>query len=375
MRRRAALARTRRREQTIEYVRMIAKTFMEWSKIVATLSLFVYQPSAVADDVRITLERTSCFGPCPVYMVTIDARGDVVYDGVTAVRVTGRQTDRVPPARVVAILETAERIGFFDLNDRYSRAHDGTEVIVDDVPTTFVTITQHGRSKRVEDIVGAPEGLRNLERQIDEAAYTKRWIMLDEPTLQQLLTDGWLPTAEKRASFLRQALEENELGVVKRLIELGADPNGGYFGTHTPPLMLVQSAAAARILLEAGANPNARNDNGGTPLGWSTYLAPEVAAALLEAGARVDDPTDRAGATALSSAAAHGNVGLVSLLLSRGANPAASADGKSALDNAIWSRNWYRMAPPMLGGTTPYVQDYDAVIRLLEQALASRSRR
>lgn len=354
---------------------MIEQTVMHWSQVVATLSLLAFQPPAAADYVVITLERTSCFGPCPVYTVTLNARGEVVYDGVTGVLVTGRQTDRVPPARVAAILETAGRIGFFDLDDRYSRNRDGTEVIIDDVRTTFVTITQHGRSKRIEDVVGAPEGLRQLERQIDEAAYTKRWITLDEPTLEQLLRDGWLPTPQERAEFLHRALDENEVGVVKRLIELGADPNGGYYGTRTPPLMLVQSAAAARILLQAGANPNARNDNGGTPLGWATYLAPEVAAALLEAGARVDDPAGRGGATALSSAAEHGNVGLVSLLLSRGANPAASALGKSVLDNAISSRNWHRLVPNVLGGTPPYVQDYDAVVRLLEQALASRSRR
>src|SRR5438128_1292196 len=107
---------------------------MQWSQIVATLAFLAFQPPAGADDVVITLQRTSCFGPCPVYTVTIDARGEVVYDGVRAVRVTGRQTDRVPPARVAAILETAERIGFFDLNDQYRfiKSPDGTVFDVTD---------------------------------------------------------------------------------------------------------------------------------------------------------------------------------------------------------------------------------------------------
>src|SRR5438876_10671921 len=110
---------------------------MQWSQIVATLAFLAFQPLAGANDVVITLERTSCFGPCPVYTVTIDGRGEVVYDGVKAVRSTGRQTDRVSPARVAAILETAERIGFSDLNDRYRfiRSLDGSGLHVTDYPT------------------------------------------------------------------------------------------------------------------------------------------------------------------------------------------------------------------------------------------------
>lgn len=70
------------------------------------------QTVAVPDDAVIRLERTSCFGECPVYTVTIDARGNVIYDGARAVRVEGRQIDRIPLVNVAAILETAERVGF-----------------------------------------------------------------------------------------------------------------------------------------------------------------------------------------------------------------------------------------------------------------------
>jgi hypothetical protein len=35
----------------------------------------------VPDDFVIKLERTSCFGECPVYSVNIDARGNVTYEG------------------------------------------------------------------------------------------------------------------------------------------------------------------------------------------------------------------------------------------------------------------------------------------------------
>lgn len=144
--------------------------------------------------------------------------------------------------------------------------------MVTDLPTALVTV------KRVENYIGAPRGLRELEQQINEIARTKRWIRLDEPTLQQLVLEGWSPSVEERAELLRKALQHDEVGVVKALIEIGADPNAAYYGTNTPRLMMVRSAAAARALLEAGAIPFARNDNGGTPPGWAVHLAPDVTA-------------------------------------------------------------------------------------------------
>ena len=146
---------------------------------------------AVPDDFAVKLERTACFGECPVYSVTVDAGGNVTYDGKRFVRVEGRQTDRIPASRAARLLATAERIGFFELRDRYRtiRNPDGTETTVTDLPTTVVTITRAGQSKRVEDYIGAPQGLKELEQEIDETARTTRWIRLDVPTLKQLIRD------------------------------------------------------------------------------------------------------------------------------------------------------------------------------------------
>jgi hypothetical protein len=147
-------------------------------------SIGVAQTPAVADDVVIKLERTPCFGSCPVYSVSIDAKGNVTYEGKKFVRVAGRRTDRVPVSAVAALLGTADHIGFFDLREFYRsvRNADGSETIVTDLPTTFVTITRAGRTKRVEDYYGAPEGLKALQQQIDETARTTRWIQPDERT-------------------------------------------------------------------------------------------------------------------------------------------------------------------------------------------------
>jgi hypothetical protein len=163
----------------------MVETFVLPLTVAAVLATGGIQTAAVPDDVVIKLERTSCFGRCPVYEVTIDAHGTVSYNGRRFVAVEGRQTARIPVARVAALLQAADRIGFFDLRDQYRtvRGPDGSETIVTDLPTTFVTITRGGKTKRIEDYYGAPDALRALEQQIDDAAETKRWVRTEDRAL------------------------------------------------------------------------------------------------------------------------------------------------------------------------------------------------
>ena len=346
----------------------------------SVLCLVPSQPlaQAVPDDVRITLERTPCGGECPVYSVSIDASGHVTYAGTRFVRVQGLQTDRIPVSRVAALLETAGRIGIYELRDQYHsiRNPDGTETVMTDRPTIFVTIARNGRSKRVEDYFGAPEGLRTLEREIDAAARTSRWIRLDLATLQQLVREGWSPSIDERAELLHTALEFDEVDMVKALLAIGADANHAYFSSHTVPLMFVRSAAATRALLDAGANPLMSDDNGATPLGQTTHLPPDVADVLLKAGVPVDQAVHGDGRTALWGAACSGNVAVVKVLLAAGADPAARAVGISASECA-WrgQRDAQARGPFPFDGKPLFVKDFDGVLAVLEQALAQQPRR
>ena len=136
------------------------------------------QNTSVPADALIQLQRTSCYGPCPIYTVSIDARGVVTYVGEKFVRVVGRQTARIDPMIVAKLLARAESIRFFDLRNAYRTIEnpDGSTSTVTDLPTTIVTVTANGRTKTVEDYVAAPDALKEFEREIDEAAGTKRWI-------------------------------------------------------------------------------------------------------------------------------------------------------------------------------------------------------
>lgn len=331
-------------------------------------------PQAVPDDFVITLSRTSCFGPCPIYSVSIDAKGTVKYEGKKFVRVTGVQSDQIPVSRVAELLATVDRIRFFELDDRYLviRNADGTSTMVTDSPTTFVTVTRGGRTKSIEDYVGAPESLKQFEKQIDEAARTKRWVTVDEPMLRQMVRGGWTPSAQERTDLLRMALQNDDVAVIEALLQNGADPNAILEGTRTTPLMMVRSAAVARALIAAGANPHVQSSDGDTTLRYAVEYAPDLTEVLLTSGVPADQP-DVYGLSPLWHASCLGNAEVVKLLLGRGADPARHPPGESALECARRGKD--SRAFPHLIAHSPYVVDFDRVVVLLEQALAKGQRK
>jgi Domain of unknown function (DUF6438) len=325
--------------------------------------LAAQEPSrAAAAPVQITLKRTACFGECPDYTVTIEGDGSVTYEGRRFVRVTGRQTGRISRSAVDALLEEFRRIDFFSLKDEYT-AH------VTDLPTTYVALRQGERQKEIKDYIGAPKSLRDLEHHIDEAAGVERWVRIDAATVKELARSGWRAGAEDGQEMLRKALECDETDVVEALIDAGADVNGG---SGLPPLMSARSVAAAKLLISAGANVHARAGGGATPLTVSIYKDPGMTRALLDAGAAPEDAVYEA---PLSLAACIGNAVAVEMLLKAGAAP-DRRDSRGMTPRECAESARLRPEPPELFSdlTPPFLTDFDRVIALLEQAMASKKK-
>ena len=126
---------------------------------------------------------------------------------------------------------------------------------------------------------------------------------------------------------LSVAIEEDNAEAIALLLKRGADVNlKPRTRRYTPPLHTAVAGhklALLRLLLEAGAEPDAPNECGETPLMYVGSAPEEMAAAmvkdLLKAGAKVRHVAR--GRTPLFSAVIHGNVAAAGELLKAGADP------------------------------------------------------
>ncbi len=125
---------------------------------------------------------------------------------------------------------------------------------------------------------------------------------------------------------------------IQALTAAGTDERG-----HTPLHRLAAwgQADALRQQLAAGADPNARTQDGLTPLhgaAWNGHA--ECVRALLVAGAdpnAMGNPDSCHGPTALHRAAREGWVDCLRLLLDAGAKPDAASEGRTPLFEAAWA--------------------------------------
>ncbi|HEY9627533.1 MAG TPA: DUF6438 domain-containing protein [Coleofasciculaceae cyanobacterium] len=135
------------------------------------------EPAAAANETVITLERTACYGPCPVYELTVYGDGKVVYEGRAFVAAQGRRTAQISPEQVQQLVTAFETANFFALKDQYA-------VEVTDLPGAWTSIRLNGQSKRVwrygsidnPELNNAPRSLSDLESQIDQIVNSQQWI-------------------------------------------------------------------------------------------------------------------------------------------------------------------------------------------------------
>ena len=127
----------------------------------------------------ISLERTPCFGSCPVYTISVSPSGQVTFEGRAHVLHLGTATGQIPQRWVDALLVELERAGYFGFANRYTLSEPACGQYVTDQPAVISTATVGGRTKRIEHDYGcgaAPGALAVLEKRIDEVLGSDRWV-------------------------------------------------------------------------------------------------------------------------------------------------------------------------------------------------------
>src|SRR6188768_4045012 len=119
-----------------------------------------------------TLERTGCYGECPVYRLTVNSDGSVVYVGTRWVKVLGRQVYKLSDAQMAELESAFARSNFNQLRD-----YDKVESTDDD--WTHISYRRGGGLKHVRHYHGdnaAPPTLSALEDEFDRIVGSGRLV-------------------------------------------------------------------------------------------------------------------------------------------------------------------------------------------------------
>ncbi|MGE5205030.1 MAG: ankyrin repeat domain-containing protein [Chlamydiota bacterium] len=235
-------------------------------------------------SLRMTLQRTGCFGMCPSYSIEVRGDGTVLYSGRSYVAITGAHRGSISQQPVAGILEAFRQADYFSLRDKYILG-------ATDLPTYTTSIAFDGRSKKVEDYaglqVGMPAAVERLEKAIDDLADSARWIKGDGATFAVLAAEKWNFKSPEAADTLA------------RIVSYG-------------------SAEAVRDLIAAGVPTNGHDSANSSPLEIAAFRGDlQMLNAILPAGPGTDPAVL---SSALSRAAAAGKLEAVRLLLHSGAN-------------------------------------------------------
>ena len=113
---------------------------------------------------EISIERTACFGDCPVYSLTLHADGAVEYYGDASAEPLGAHHGKIDTDYFDQLARLAEDIGWFGLGSNYA-CH------VTDNPTTYTSLVRAGARKTIRHhapTMSGPPRLYFFERTLDD---------------------------------------------------------------------------------------------------------------------------------------------------------------------------------------------------------------
>ncbi len=133
------------------------------------LTSCVNTKSQGSNDLVFEIEKTACFGECPVYNLLVYKDRTVILNAQQNLSLKGTYRSKLSVDRYSELVDLFLKHNFFDFKDKYMGD-------VTDLPTTYVTFSHEGQSKKIMDYYRAPEELKLLENElhglIDELSWT-----------------------------------------------------------------------------------------------------------------------------------------------------------------------------------------------------------
>lgn len=120
------------------------------------INTFVSIPQAI-----FALETTPCYGTCPAYNVVVFDNDSLTYEGIRHVAKEGKVSKQLPIGTVNQLVGKFREANFFKFENQYTSN-------VSDFPTTYISFTDSGITKKIKDYYKAPESLKQLEKLLSD---------------------------------------------------------------------------------------------------------------------------------------------------------------------------------------------------------------
>jgi hypothetical protein len=137
-----------------------------------TFSNYEFQTAEENDTVIATLQRTPCYGTCPIFQITIFKSGLIFYHGDDFVELKGKYYYFANMDEIKSIFEKANSIGYFDLKDNY-------DMPISDFPSTITSIALNGKVKQIYNRAGGPKELTEFEKFFEQLVLSKSLIPIN----------------------------------------------------------------------------------------------------------------------------------------------------------------------------------------------------
>jgi uncharacterized protein DUF6438 len=129
----------------------------------------------------ITLQRTACFGECPVYKISIYEDGRVEFEGKEFVKTVGKAEGTISKSALEDLIREFEKIDYFNLDENYGEGNKKCRELWTDNPTATTSLNWKDQKKTVHHYYGCRgsailDQLTDLENKIDKTVHTERWI-------------------------------------------------------------------------------------------------------------------------------------------------------------------------------------------------------
>jgi len=128
----------------------------------------VYEQINLKPVLLASIERTACYGRCPMYKITYMDNGQVIYIGRRFVEKVGTYTTLLNEEEINSIKEMAEDFGYFDLDSLYPTS-------ISDFPSCITEVSFNGKRKRVIDRHDPPRSLKTFEKFLDSLVEEKKF--------------------------------------------------------------------------------------------------------------------------------------------------------------------------------------------------------